>query len=80
MSRATVLLPEHPIEFRFFHHRRICRINDGAPRCGLPGEAYWMKFIRFAFVSLFALAAVLTARTQSPESYRGMLTARVRAD
>jgi outer membrane protein TolC len=39
-----------------------------------------MKFIRFAFVSLFALVAVLPARAQSPESYRGMLTARVRAD
>jgi outer membrane protein TolC len=39
-----------------------------------------MKFIRFAFVALFPLAAVLPARAQSPESYRGMLTARVRAD
>jgi len=38
-----------------------------------------MKFVRFAIVSLFALAAVLPARAQSPESYRGMLTARVRA-
>ncbi|HUD14590.1 MAG TPA: TolC family protein, partial [Terracidiphilus sp.] len=39
-----------------------------------------MKFIRFALVALFALAAVVPARAQSPESYRGMLTARVRAD
>jgi outer membrane protein len=39
-----------------------------------------MKFIRFALVALFALAAVLPAQAQSPESYRGMLTARVRAD
>jgi outer membrane protein TolC len=39
-----------------------------------------MRFIRSAFVSLFALVAVLPARAQSPESYRGMLTARVRAD
>jgi outer membrane protein len=39
-----------------------------------------MKFIRFAPVALLALAAVLSARAQSPESYRGMLTARVRAD
>jgi outer membrane protein len=39
-----------------------------------------MKFIRSALVALFALAAVLPARAQSPESYRGMLTARVRAD
>jgi len=39
-----------------------------------------MKFIRFALVALLALAAVLPARAQSPESYRGMLTARVRAD
>jgi outer membrane protein len=39
-----------------------------------------MRFIRFALVALFALAAVLPARAQSPESYRGMLTARVRAD
>jgi outer membrane protein len=39
-----------------------------------------MKFIRFAFVMLFALVAFLPSRAQSPESYRGMLTARVRAD
>jgi outer membrane protein len=39
-----------------------------------------MKFICSALVALFALAAVLPARAQSPESYRGMLTARVRAD
>ncbi|MGA2168162.1 MAG: TolC family protein [Terracidiphilus sp.] len=39
-----------------------------------------MSFIRLAIVSLFALVAVLPARAQSPESYRGMLTARVRAD
>lgn len=39
-----------------------------------------MKFIRFVMVSLLALVAVLPARAQSAESYRGMLTARVRAD
>jgi outer membrane protein TolC len=39
-----------------------------------------MRFIRIAFVSLFALTVVLPASAQSPESYRGMLTARVRAD
>ncbi|HEY1903357.1 MAG TPA: TolC family protein [Terracidiphilus sp.] len=39
-----------------------------------------MRFIRVAFVSLFMLAAMLPARPQSAESYRGMLTARVRAD
>ncbi len=39
-----------------------------------------MRFSRFAFVSLFALFAFLPAQSQSPESYRGMLTARVRAD
>jgi outer membrane protein len=39
-----------------------------------------MRFIRFAFVLLFALFALLSAQAQSPESYRGMLTARVRAD
>jgi outer membrane protein len=39
-----------------------------------------MKFIRFTFVMLFALVIFLPARAQSPESYRGMLTARVRAD
>jgi len=39
-----------------------------------------MRFFRFALVSLLALAAFLAARAQSPESYRGMLTARVRAD
>jgi outer membrane protein len=39
-----------------------------------------MRSIRFVFVLLFALAAVLPASPQSPESYRGMLTARVRAD
>jgi outer membrane protein len=39
-----------------------------------------MRFIRFACLSLFALVAFLTAEAQSSESYRGMLTARVRAD
>jgi outer membrane protein TolC len=39
-----------------------------------------MRFIRFAIVSFFALVVVLPARAQSPESYRGMLTAHVRAD
>jgi outer membrane protein len=39
-----------------------------------------MRSIRFVFVLFFALAAVLPASPQSPESYRGMLTARVRAD
>jgi outer membrane protein len=39
-----------------------------------------MKFIRFAFVMLLTLVAFLSARAQSAESYRGMLTARVRAD
>ncbi len=39
-----------------------------------------MRFSCFAFVSLFALFAFLPAQSQSPESYRGMLTARVRAD
>jgi outer membrane protein TolC len=39
-----------------------------------------MKFIRLALVALFALAALVPARAQSPESYRGMLTARVRAE
>jgi outer membrane protein TolC len=39
-----------------------------------------MRIICFAIVSLFALLAILPAQAQSPESYRGMLTARVRAD
>ncbi|MGO9336558.1 MAG: TolC family protein [Terracidiphilus sp.] len=39
-----------------------------------------MRCIRFALVSLFALVAFLPAYAQSSESYRGMLTARVRAD
>jgi outer membrane protein TolC len=39
-----------------------------------------MRSIRFAVVSLFALVVVLPAQAQSPESFRGMLTARVRAD
>ncbi len=39
-----------------------------------------MKFIRFCLVLSFALVALLAVRAQSPESYRGMLTARVRAD
>ena len=39
-----------------------------------------MKLIRFAFVSLLTLVATLPARTQSSESYRGLLTARVRQD
>jgi len=39
-----------------------------------------MSFIHRVSVLLFALVAVLPALSQSPESYRGMLTARVRAD
>ncbi len=39
-----------------------------------------MRFFRFAFVLLAVLAAVSPSRAQSAESYRGMLTARVRAD
>lgn len=39
-----------------------------------------MKFFRLACVLLVMLAAVSPARAQSPESYRGMLTARVRTD
>ena len=39
-----------------------------------------MSLIRLPFVLLFALVAVLPAPSQSPESYRGMLTPRVRAD
>ncbi|MDR3771959.1 MAG: TolC family protein [Terracidiphilus sp.] len=39
-----------------------------------------MRLFRFAFVLLYVLAALSPAQAQSPESYRGMLTARVRAD
>jgi HAE1 family hydrophobic/amphiphilic exporter-1 len=39
-----------------------------------------MSFFRLSFVSLLAMVAVLPAPSQSAESYRGMLTARVRAD
>ncbi|MGD0629438.1 MAG: TolC family protein [Terracidiphilus sp.] len=39
-----------------------------------------MKFIRFCLVLLFVLVALLPLHAQSPESYRGMMTARVRAD
>jgi outer membrane protein TolC len=39
-----------------------------------------MRFIRLALAVLFALVSVLPAPAQSAESYRGMLTARVRAD
>jgi HAE1 family hydrophobic/amphiphilic exporter-1 len=39
-----------------------------------------MRFIRFALVLIFALVAFLPAQAQSSESYRGMMTARVRAD
>jgi outer membrane protein TolC len=39
-----------------------------------------MRFIRSVSVSLLSLVAFLPAQAQSPESYRGMLTARVRAD
>jgi len=39
-----------------------------------------MRFFRIALISMLALAAGLATRAQSPESYRGMLTARVRAD
>jgi HAE1 family hydrophobic/amphiphilic exporter-1 len=39
-----------------------------------------MRLIRFAFVVLSMLPAAVPMRAQSPESYRGLLTARVRAD
>jgi outer membrane protein TolC len=39
-----------------------------------------MRSIRSAFALLFAVVAVLPISAQSAESYRGMLTARVRAD
>jgi outer membrane protein TolC len=39
-----------------------------------------MSLFSHAFLLLFALVAVLPAPSQSPESYRGMLTARDRAD
>ncbi len=39
-----------------------------------------MKVIRVIIILFMALAALLPAQAQSPESYRGMLTARVRAD
>jgi outer membrane protein TolC len=39
-----------------------------------------MRSFRFSFVSFFALIAFMSAQAQSPESYRGMLTSRVRAD
>ncbi|MGB6686820.1 MAG: TolC family protein [Terracidiphilus sp.] len=38
-----------------------------------------MKVIRIVLVLLFAVVALLPVKAQSPESYRGMLTARVRA-
>jgi outer membrane protein TolC len=40
----------------------------------------WMIFNRIASVAFLALAAALSTLAQSPESYRGMLTQRVRAD
>lgn len=39
-----------------------------------------MTFVRFVIISFFALVSALPAQAQSPESYRGMLTARVRSD
>lgn len=39
-----------------------------------------MRLIHFFLVSLFTFAALLPGRAQSPESYRGLLNARVRAD
>jgi len=39
-----------------------------------------MRLIRFAFVVLSMLPAAVPTRAQSSESYRGLLTARVRAD
>jgi outer membrane protein len=39
-----------------------------------------MRFFRIAMVSMLVFVAGLAADAQSPESYRGMLTARVRAD
>ena len=38
-----------------------------------------MSLIRSVFLAVFVLVALLPAQAQSPESYRGMLTARVRA-
>jgi outer membrane protein len=39
-----------------------------------------MRIFRFALISFFALLAFVPSHGQSPESYRGMLTARMRAD
>lgn len=39
-----------------------------------------MRILRFALISFFALLGLVPSHGQSPESYRGMLTARVRAD
>lgn len=39
-----------------------------------------MRLIRIAFVLLFAHVAFLPLRAQAPESYRGLMTARVRTD
>jgi outer membrane protein len=41
---------------------------------------FWMRIFRFALISLFVLPASLPSHAQPPENYRGMLTARVRAD
>jgi outer membrane protein TolC len=43
-------------------------------------ECFWMRIFRLALISLFALPAISPSHAQSPESYRGMLTPRVRAD
>jgi len=50
------------------------------PAISVPAWSPWMSFFRLSFVSLLAMVAVLPAPSQSAESYRGMLTARVRAD
>jgi hypothetical protein len=39
-----------------------------------------MRIFRFALISFLALLAAVPSHAQSSESYRGMLTARVRAD
>lgn len=39
-----------------------------------------MRIFRFVLISFFALLTFVPSHGQSPESYRGMLTARVRAD
>jgi len=62
-----------------FLTERFC-CSKSLPLISASIWSYGMKFIRLVLILLFMLAPILAARAQNPDSYRGMLTARVKAD